>query len=73
MNYGLDIVTFSSYGGSPLYTSLMVGVKAHSLVSTPHELSQQIYMGLTCLFVLISLYLSATTPLEQVLDGFPYN
>ena len=41
MNYSFAIVTFSSsHGGSPFYESLMVGVRVHSLLSTPHELSQ---------------------------------
>ena len=41
MIYSFVIVTFSSsHGGSPFYESLMVGVRVHSLLSTPHELSQ---------------------------------
>ena len=48
--YTLVTVTFSSsHGGSPFYESLMVGVRLHSLLPTPHELCQQIQVGLQCL------------------------
>ena len=32
------IMTSSSHGGSPLRKSLIVGVRVHALLSTPHEL-----------------------------------
>ena len=73
LKYNLDIVTFSfSHGDSPFYENLMVGGRVHSLLSTPHELSQQIQVGLPWLSMNMHLYLSAMIPLVQVLEGFPY-
>ena len=72
--YSFTIVTFSSsHGGSPIYESLMVGVSVHSPLSTPHELSQTNTIRIACFFMPLSLYLSAMTPLMQVLEGFPYS
>ena len=67
MIYSFAIVTFSSsHGGSPFYDSLIVGVRVHSLLSTPYELSQTNSSGIT-----MSLHayasLSTITPLVQVL------
>ena len=73
MIYSFVIVTFSfSHGGSPFYKSLMVGVRVNSLLSTPHELSLTNTSGIAMpLLLSLPLYLSAMTPLVQVLPGFP--
>ena len=72
MIYSFAIVTFSfSHGGSHLYESLMVGVRVHSLLSTPHELSQLTQSGIAMSPLHASLYLSTMTPSVQVLEGFP--
>ena len=56
MSSSFVVLTFtSSHGGAPFYESLMVGVKVDFLLSTPHELSQQIQVGLRCLFIPLSL------------------
>ena len=72
MKYNLDIVTFSSsHGGSPFYDSLMVGVRVNSLLSTPHELSQQIQVGLPCLSMPLPLYLFSHDSLCAGPPGLP--
>ena len=61
MKYSLDMVTFSSsHGDSTFDESLMVGVRVHYLHSTPHELSQQMQVGLPCL--VMPLFISTFQP-----------
>ena len=61
MIYTFVIVTFSSsHGGSHFYESLMVGVRVHSLISTPHELSQTNTSG-----IVMSLHASFSLPFSH--------